>query len=406
MSRVRVGLALVALVLVALASQGNALGALTANSAKLNGVTSVSTPPGGVLSANLNVSVTSGSNWRGTQYGFNAPNPTTCVNTSDRGSSGSNTFNVTAPATPGDYAAQFRARGANDCTGESSNVLALPAAVKVTTPAPNPDLPPRCGINVMLILDESGSIGSSGATQDVRNAAKAFIGALSGTGSKVSIIEFSTSANRPVGYTTVTPETIASTFNPYLDNQYNPNGWTNWEDAFRLTKQANDQGPVADLVVFVTDGDPTAHNNPSGGPTTGLTEGDSVALGRAATEADLVKEQGSHVLALGVGSAVTKPQSATRLTAVSGTDQIPPASIETGDYTLVQNFGDLAAALAKLATELCQSSVTVTKLVDNLDGKGYQPKADWKFTTSVSVNTGTSDWITPSRRRPRPRETR
>ena len=147
--------------------------------------------------------------------------------------------------------------------------------------------------------------------------------------------------------------------------------------------------------MFVTDGDPTAHNNASGGPTTGLTEGDSVALARAVTEADLVKGQGSHVLALGVGSAVTKPQSATRLTAVSGTDQIPPASIQTGDYTLVQNFGDLAAALAKLATELCQSSVTVTKLVDDLDGKGYQPKSDWKFTTSVSVNTGTFDWITP-----------
>ena len=196
-----------ALVFAALAAQGTAVGALTANSAKLNGATSVSTPPGGVMSANLNVSVTGSSDWKGTQYGFNAPNPTTCVDTNDRGSSGSNTFNVTAPAAPGDYAAQFRARGKGDCTGDSSNVLTLPAAVKVTTPAPNPDLPPRCGINVMLILDESGSIGPPARPRTCGTRPRRSSGRSRGTGSKVSIIEFSSSANRPVGYTTVTPET-------------------------------------------------------------------------------------------------------------------------------------------------------------------------------------------------------
>jgi hypothetical protein len=35
-------------------------------------------------------------------------------------------------------------------------------------------------------------------------------------------------------------------------------------------------------------------------------------------EANRVKEQGSHVLALGVGAAVTKPPTARRLTAISG----------------------------------------------------------------------------------------
>ena len=401
--RVRPLLLIVAFAIAALGGQGVASATLTADSATLNGATSVSTPPGGVMSAKLDVSISgTGAQWSGTQYGFNEPNPTTCVDTDRRETSGSETFNVTAPASPGNYAAQFRARANSDCSGEQSNVLTLPKvedppkppdAVRVTTPAPNPNLAPRCGINVMLVLDESGSVKPY--VNDVRNAAKAFIGALSGTGSKVSIIEFSTSANRPVGYTTVTSDTIASTFNPYIDKQYNPDGWTNWEDAFQLTHQANVQGPVADMVVFITDGDPTARNNPPNQPITGLTEGDSVALGKAATEADLVKGDGSHVFAVGVGSAVTKPTSATRLTAVSGTDQVPPADLEKGDYTLVQNFSDLAAALAQLATGLCQSSVTVTKLVDNLDGKGYQAKSGWNFTTSVSMSAGTFEWITP-----------
>ena len=39
---------------------------------------------------------------------------------------------------------------------------------------------------------------------------------------------------------------------------------------------------------------------------TGLTEGDVTAMRPAEAEADLVKEDGSHVFAMGVGAAVTK----------------------------------------------------------------------------------------------------
>ena len=76
----------------------------------------------------------------------------------------------------------------------------------------------------------------------MRRASRAFLNALSGTGSQVSIIDFSTTAARPVGYHLVTGEvqpdgtggtgTIGTDFEPYLKNDYNPSGWTNWEDAF------------------------------------------------------------------------------------------------------------------------------------------------------------------------------
>ena len=134
--------------------------------------------------------------------------------------------------------------------------------MNVTQPRANPNLAPRCGIDLQLILDESGSIGTSGATGAVRKAAKAFVNALDGTGSSVAVIDFSTAAQRPIDYTLVTPASIANTFNPYIDNQYVPNGWTNWEDAFAASGDEQDRG--APLVVFVTDGDPTARNDSTG----------------------------------------------------------------------------------------------------------------------------------------------
>ena len=80
----------------------------------------------------------------------------------------------------------------------------LPTALNVLAPGANPTLPPRCGINVMLVLDESGSIGSSRQTDTVRNATRAFLTALSGTGALVSIVDFSSTAAQPVPYTQVT----------------------------------------------------------------------------------------------------------------------------------------------------------------------------------------------------------
>jgi uncharacterized repeat protein (TIGR01451 family) len=251
----------------------------------------------------------------------------------------------------------------------------------------------------MLVLDESGSIGNTtGATAAVRNATKAFLGALSGTGSQVSIIDFSTNAGRPIGYTVVTPETITGTFNPYIDNTngngYNPNGWTNWEAAFKKVGEANGQGTLADLVVFMTDGDPTAMNT-SSGTETGLTEGDVEAMRRAQQEANKVKLQRSHVFALGVGAAVNNARSANRLKAVSGFEQYPGNPFGESDFTLEKNFAQLAAALRQIVLELCESSVTVTKQVDEGDGV-YRPDPGWDFTGSVSTTQGGYTWVLPA----------
>src|SRR3954454_21116861 len=56
--------------------------------------------------------------------------------------------------------------------------------------APNPNLTPRCGLKVIVVLDASYSIQQSKGTEDVRNAAKTFIGAFAGTGTSIAMFDF------------------------------------------------------------------------------------------------------------------------------------------------------------------------------------------------------------------------
>jgi uncharacterized repeat protein (TIGR01451 family) len=374
--------------------------AVTVTGATLDGVTSTNSPPGGVLPASVTVNRTGNDGWRSTTVRIG--NDSRCVDTTDRPGNGTdtNTFNVTAPGgrdSAGTYDVTFIAWQNNGCSGVSGERV-LQNGLRVTAPRDNPGLPARCGINVMLVLDESGSINTAGATEDVRNATRAFLKALAGTGAQVSIVDFSSTAARPVPYTTVTTDTIDSVFEPYLRNEYNPSGWTNWQAAFEQVKLANAKPPPepdADLVVFMTDGDPTAYTRDNGTAQTGLTNGDVEALRRAAHEADVVKGQGSHVFALGVGEAVQNENSARRLSAISGFDQYPPANFSDADFTLVEEFEELGAALRRIVLELCEATVAVTKLVDNGDGV-YREASGWEFFAEVSMSAGSYEWVQPA----------
>ena len=431
----RVILALATFAAATVAGQGVAAADLTITGANIDGktggggVSSASSPPGGVLEAKVTVSRTDGSDWRGTDYRFGSDSflcRDTENETSDGDHTNSDTFNVTAPGMPGDYDADFKAWQQDNCTGNGSPVFPIPAALNVTAPANNKDLPEVCGLDMMLILDESGSIGTGSNRTAVRNAAKAFVGSLSGTGSKVAVLEFNSRARQAFSYTTVTQDWVDGAFNRYITdvannqndqtgsgydpgNYADPENWTNWEDAFRLTRQLNaaaatspPTGPVADLVVFVTDGDPTARNIQSPpGFERDLDDGSVLALRPAAVHADEVKVQGSHIFSVGVGAAVTGEGSERRLTAVSEFDEYritppPGAPFTKADYTLVQNFEDLAKALKAIATELCGASVTITKEVDPEGDGTYVPAgAGWGFTADVSTDPGSYTWVTP-----------
>src|SRR4051812_39067003 len=62
-------------------------------------------------------------------------------------------------------------------------------------PIDNPDLVAACGLDIHMILDESGSVGIHAGV--VRRAFNAFTSALNNTGSRIAVSEFSTVATFP-----------------------------------------------------------------------------------------------------------------------------------------------------------------------------------------------------------------
>jgi uncharacterized repeat protein (TIGR01451 family) len=264
--------------------------------------------------------------------------------------------------------------------------------VRITEPAGNPPLPQRCGLNVVLVLDESSSIAKVGATAQVQGAARAFVGALSGTGSHLAIVAFSRTARIGVEYDVVN-RSSRPRFNKFIESTYDPaksEPGTNWEGAFEQVKDLNETRP-ANLVVFVTDGNPNWTNAGAAPP-----DGSVEAMIPAMAAADFVKkEQGSRVFAVGVGPAMSNASSEARLTAISGNKKGPDPV--THDYTLDHNFDELPGTLANVATALCGGSVTVTKWTSPPGGTDYtRDNPDWEFTGKLTVSKGSHKWVEPT----------
>ena len=158
---------------------------------------------------------------------------------------------------------------------------------------------------------------------DVRSAATAVVNGLEGTGAELAIIEFGDVATTFVGYTQVTSPT--TTFDNYITSYPNAESdidggftYTNWDDGLSKANDLNDgaDGP-ADLIIFVTDGNPTAYNEDYLGESGGVenaAEGffgfptDTIdletSLWRAIEEANCLKVDGTHILGVGVTTDV------------------------------------------------------------------------------------------------------
>jgi len=231
----------------------------------------------------------------------------------------------------------------------------------------NPDLEPEdCTLfDVILILDESGSI--DGDEQAVRDAAVLLAEGISGTGASMAVIEFSTGAtisNIPgfgAGYNEVTSAYVDA-LEDYLADEYNANGWTNWEDALDKAVTLN-AIQVADLVLIVTDGNPTAYvgngscsscNDSSGSNCYDCTE--AISLNHAIPKANLLKAAGSHMFGLAIGDNIDL----SNISAITGPDQDlapgdqpgPDPAFNQADYTSIP-FSELAHCLEMIADISC-----------------------------------------------------
>ena len=130
-------------------------------------------------------------------------------------------------------------------------------------------------------------------------------------------------AHRPLEpgqvYNNVTSQFATGPFANYINNSYSPNGWTNWEDAFAEVSTLSTR---PELVVFLTDGDPTARFT-TANPETGFPNGSYLTMDPAFTRANALKASGLHMFAIGVGAALSNNDSRVRLRAISGPHAFP-----------------------------------------------------------------------------------
>ena len=175
----------------------------------------------------------------------------------------------------------------------------------------NPALPNQCGLDVLLLLDRSGSIEDDAATYE--DAAQEFVSTLAGTPTRLKIFSFgpTASADQNTFLNLQTPADVTAANNVIEDVYDNTSGGTNWDEGLELAS-----GAGVDVVLFITDGNPTVRANSSGSNNTV----DLLDLTMGMASANRIKTQGKSagvgatVLAIGVGDTVTPAN----LSAVSG----------------------------------------------------------------------------------------
>jgi uncharacterized protein YegL len=209
-------------------------------------------------------------------------------------------------------------------------------------PLPNPPFPDRCGLNLALVIDESGSIDSA-EYQLASQAMFQFVDALSGTPSKIGVVAFSSTAQVLLQLTSVTDVNTANAVKNVVANRFFIGGGTNWVAALEAAETLG-----SDLIIFCTDGLPND------------------ALEISTATADRIKAAGTPVIAVGIGSDVN----ADNLKLISG----PTLN---DDYYLA-DFTTLSRRLRDIALRLCGASVTVIKKVQTPDGS-YAPAEGWQF---------------------------
>lgn len=331
-----------------------------------------------------------------------------------------------------------------------SGVVAPPAnadpavTANAVTPVANPVIPESCGLDATLVLDASGSIQQQSAVDKVRTAGKAFLGALKDTKSTARITQFGTFSDQLATRTVVDDAATSASgvltkamnkyYNPippkpgdstiyqyrggnwtspdnyFKDTASNANQWTNWDAGMG---QARTEAKAPEIIVFVTDGDPTAFNldrtkdpHYGNGKNVAVNTGSGSAadptLDRAIDQANAAKGANTRIMVVGVGPAVTKPgsDSVKRMEKISGPQVVQDkdlskiTNINQIDVALVKDFDNLASFLRQVVSELCTPSLTIRKLAQTADTGGYVPFEGWDMTVKPTVSGG-FDWVLP-----------
>ncbi len=276
----------------------------------------------------------------------------------------------------------------------------------------NPELAAKCGLDFALVLDSSGSIGSTGIA-NLKSAANTFVDSLVDTGSSVSVVSFSTAspgtgtgtAPAPVNLapTALTGANLTTIKNSYRNLR--SNGSTNWQDGlaksqdrFAFPAPGPGSTPGApDLVVFITDGNPNTVgiSPPTPSSQNASPDGSKAAVDPAIDLANAMKTSGVHMFGIAVGGNITLNP----IRAITNQEELLAngSNFTTAGYTTTQDYAALAETLKKIAVELCAPSFTVTKLAQKPGSAEYTPADGWSFNTTVTISDAAGKWVTPDK---------
>lgn len=185
----------------------------------------------------------------------------------------------------------------------------------------NPAMPERCGLNVALVVDLSGSMGSQGL-KTIKGVVNSVASRLQGTDTNLGLFNFAENSpakrngsnlSSPVSVSTQSGQAAIKKWVDGLAIPTEREGQaTNWQEALYQVAQYNEQNPSNqyDVVYMITDGNPTVRKDDAFGnadagegfltPDGAATEFRDVegAIGAA----NMVKAQGTRIVAVGIPS--------------------------------------------------------------------------------------------------------
>ena len=285
---------------------------------------------------------------------------------------------------------------------------AAPATAAVT-PVTNPQITEKCGVDLTLVLDASGSVQQSNAVNQVRDAAEAFLDALSNTGSSARVTQFATVSEQLAPSTVVDDDVAGAGRHParrdrrLLQPHPTPSGGRQLlsdDPRTRSTQQRAQQQPVHQLGPVARPG--RRHHARPGrlrhrrrsdglrlhrpGPVrpgrrrrpsrhrSAVSSRRHSTLDRAVEEANRIKTAGSPDAGGRRRQRAEQPRaSANGCRQISGPQVVRDAdladvdSLNEVDVALVTDFEDLAAFMRDVVLQLCSPSLTIRKLAQTAD---------------------------------------
>lgn len=225
------------------------------------------------------------------------------------------------------------------------------------------------GPKIALVMDVTKSVKKNGSPDKYREAVYGdygFLESLRGTGSEIAMFNFNESSpgrdqNYPQPLSVDTSlETLKTQAKGILSDF---DDGTNWDSGLNAVKAAIKDGQKYDEVIFITDGDANGYGRNGSGDFNDGRSGYVRAIEAAIYRSNEIKEKGTRVVSIGVGSADDAPNwdGSGQLEAISG--------LKYGEDYFGTDWNRLAAALRAAASQVtCQNEIVVDKTIVDENG--------------------------------------